>query len=48
MVSVGKVVKVFGSRVATVVAVSSNGKRVEVAGDYSGWTNVSNVKVVTV
>lgn len=46
MVKVGDVVKVFGSRVATVVDKSTNGKRVKVDGDYSGWTSVSNVKAV--
>jgi hypothetical protein len=40
----GTKVKVFGSRVATVDAVSANGKRVHVTGDYTGWTRTDNCK----
>lgn len=45
--AVGTSVTVFGHEV-TVTAVSSNGKRVQVAGcHYSGWTNASNVKAAS-
>lgn len=42
--TVGTKVKVFGKRLATVVALSSNGKRVLLAGDYNGWQKLDNVR----
>lgn len=46
MITVGTKVKVFGKRLATVVAVSANGNRFLVTGEYDGWTNAKNVAAV--
>lgn len=45
--TVGTKVKVFGKKLATVMALSSNGKRALVAGEHNGWTNLSNLAAVT-
>jgi hypothetical protein len=42
----GTKVKVFGKKVATVVKLSSNGKRALVTGEYNGWTRLDNLKAV--
>lgn len=42
--TLGTKVVVFGKKAATVVALSGNGKRVQVTGEYTGWTRLDNVR----
>lgn len=42
----GTTVKVFGKKLATVVKLSTNGKRVLLTGEHVGWTGVRNVTTV--
>ncbi len=41
---IGDKVKVWGKNLCTITALSTNGKRALVTGDYDGWTNLGNCK----